>query len=62
MKYGLSEEQLTEICNILTLYSEIEEAIIYGSRAIDTYKEASDVDIAIKGEKAGSSLAVNLKK
>ncbi|KAF3983448.1 MAG: restriction endonuclease subunit S [Methylococcales symbiont of Hymedesmia sp. n. MRB-2018] len=61
MKYGLSAEQLTEIKAILSSYDAIEQAILFGSRAIDTYKEASDVDIAIKGEKADWSLAMTLK-
>ena len=61
MKYGLSDEQLTEICNIIGSYPQIEEAVIYGSRADGAYKEASDVDIAIKGEKADQSIASKLK-
>ncbi len=61
MKYGLSDEQLAEICNIIGSYPQIEEAVIYGSRADGAYKEASDVDIAIKGEKADESLASKLK-
>ncbi len=50
MKYGLSEKQLNEIIEIIASYQEIEKAIIFGSRAMDTYKVASDVDIAICGE------------
>ena len=61
MKYGLSEKQLTEICDILASHPAVEEAVIYGSRAIDTYKEASDVDIAIKGTKTDHSLAAKFK-
>ncbi len=61
MKYGLSEEQLAEICNIIGSYPQIEAAVIYGSRADGAYKEASDVDIAIKGEKTNESLAAKLK-
>ena len=61
MKYGLSEEQLAEICNIIGSYPQIEAAVIHGSRADGTYKEASDVDIAIKGEKTNESLAAKLK-
>ena len=61
MKYGLSEKQLTEICDILASHPAVGEAVIYGSRVIDTYKEASDVDIAIKGAKTDDSLAAKLK-
>lgn len=61
MKYGLSEDQLKQILDIIASYDEIEEAILFGSRAIDTYKEASDVDITIKGRKVTASLAAKLK-
>ncbi len=61
MKYGLSEDQLKQILDIIASYDEIEEAILFGSRAIDTYKEASDVDIAVKGKKVTASLASKLK-
>ena len=61
MKYGLSEKQRNEIIAILSTFTEIEEAILFGSRAIDTYKEASDVDIALRGDKVTASLAAKLK-
>lgn len=61
MKYGLSEKQLNEIITLIAAYPEIESAVLFGSRAIDTYKEASDVDIALKGEKITASLAAKLK-
>jgi type I restriction enzyme S subunit len=61
MKYGLSDKQLQEIKEILASYESVEKAVLFGSRAIDTYKEASDVDIAIKGKKADWSLAMTIK-
>ena len=61
MRYGLSEKQRSEIINIISRHPEIEEAVLFGSRAIDTYKEASDVDIALKGKKVTLSLAAKLK-
>ncbi len=61
MKYGLSDQQRKEITDILTSYKAVEKAILFGSRAIDTYKEASDVDIAIKGENADWSLAMTIQ-
>jgi predicted nucleotidyltransferase len=53
---------LQEIKEILASYESVEKAVLFGSRAIDTYKEASDVDIAIKGEKADWSLAITIKE
>ena len=32
-------------------YPEIEEAVLFGSRAIGNYKKGSDVDLAIKGSR-----------
>jgi type I restriction enzyme S subunit len=61
MKYGLSEKQLSDIIVKISEYSEIDEAVLFGSRAIDTFKEASDVDIALKGEKVNAALAAKLK-
>jgi predicted nucleotidyltransferase len=61
MKYGLSEKQLAEVIAIIAAHPEIEEAILFGSRAIDTFKEASDVDIALKGEKVTAALAAKLQ-
>ena len=61
MKYGLSDKQLQEITGIISSYPQIEHAFIFGSRAINTYKEASDIDIAIKGSEVDSNLAAKLK-
>ena len=61
MKYGLSESQLQEIIAFISQYPEIEEAVLFGSRAIDTFKEASDIDIALKGEFVNHGLAAKLK-
>ncbi len=46
MKYGLEDYQLKTIIHYLEKKIEVEEAVLFGSRAIGTYKKASDVDIA----------------
>ncbi|MCX7998542.1 MAG: nucleotidyltransferase domain-containing protein [Leptospiraceae bacterium] len=61
MKYGLKQEQLQEIVEFLSRYPQIEKAILFGSRALGTYKPSSDVDIAIFGEQADWKLASQLK-
>ena len=61
MKYGLSEAQLQETIAFIGQYPEVEAAVLFGSRAIDTYKEASDVDIALKGARVTHGLAAKMK-
>jgi predicted nucleotidyltransferase len=61
MKYGLSQAQLQEIITILSSVPEVEKAVIFGSRAMGNFKEASDVDIAIMGNKITFTLAAHIK-
>jgi len=49
MDYGLKQQELESIKQILSSYSEIEKAIIYGSRAKGTHKPNSDIDISLMG-------------
>lgn len=49
MNHGLLPRDLDEIIAILKGFPEIEQAVVFGSRAKGTYKPGSDVDIAIKG-------------
>ena len=51
MKYGLTNQQIDEITHILSGYTAVEEAILFGSRVIDACKKASDIDIVIKGDR-----------
>ena len=50
MLFGLSENVIASICGVLSKHPEIEEAVIYGSRAKGNFKPGSDIDIALKGE------------
>lgn len=49
--YGLLERDFKCIKEAISKYDEIEEVIIFGSRAMGNYKKASDVDIAIIGDR-----------
>lgn len=61
MKWGLSDQQIDEIIGVLASYDQVDEAILFGSRAMDTYKEASDIDIALKGQGVDERLASKVK-
>ncbi len=50
MTLGLSSKELSEINLIFKKFPGIQEAILFGSRAMGTFKPGSDVDIALKGQ------------
>ena len=56
MSYGLSLEHINRIKNIFISKSEIEEVLLYGSRAKGNYKPNSDIDLTIKVNKVTPDL------
>ena len=50
MKYGLSDRTIEKIHSVFEKYPQIEKAILYGSRATDTYQNGSDIDLTFCGE------------
>lgn len=50
MRYGLTVSVIKIILDVLKSFPSVEEAVIYGSRAMDTYREGSDVDLTLKGD------------
>lgn len=50
MTFGLPENTIKKIHFVFIKYPEIEEVIIYGSRAKGDFREGSDIDITLKGE------------
>lgn len=51
MKFGLKNSILSKLCDVFAKHPEIDEIIIYGSRAKGNYRENSDIDITLKGDK-----------
>ncbi len=49
MTQGLAPKELLVISSILKKFPEVHEALLFGSRAMGTFKPGSDVDIALKG-------------
>lgn len=56
MKFGLKEETIDKINNVFAKYSQVEEAILYGSRAKGNFKNGSDLDLALKGNNLDLSI------
>lgn len=50
MLFGLNDIELQALRNVFASFPEVEEAIIYGSRARGTNRIGSDIDITLKGK------------
>lgn len=50
MQYGLKDHHIEAIRNVFTDHPQVSEVIIYGSRAKGTHQQASDIDLAVKGD------------
>lgn len=50
MKFGLKDETVKNICAVFAKYPQIKEVILYGSRAMNTQRDGSDIDLTFKGE------------
>jgi uncharacterized protein len=48
MTIGLSDATVQAIRDVLQRYPQVHQAILYGSRAIGTYKSGSDIDLTLK--------------
>ena len=47
--YGMTDDELNLLCSLFARHKEIEQVILYGSRARGTHKPFSDVDITLLG-------------
>ncbi len=47
--HGLSKKTIEQIAGTLERFSEVEKAILFGSRAKATHKPGSDIDLALVG-------------
>ena len=50
MRFGLSDQALTQIQAVLSQFPAVEKAVLYGSRAKGTHRPASDIDLTLLGE------------
>jgi predicted nucleotidyltransferase len=49
MRFGLPESAVDKICGVFALHPEVEQAVLYGSRAKGTHKNGSDIDLTMHG-------------
>lgn len=58
--FGLLDRDIKNIKKAITKYPEIEEVLIFGSRASGNYKKSSDVDMAIKGKNLSKKVLLRI--
>ena len=58
--FGLLDRDIEYILKAVRQFPEIEKAVIFGSRAMGNYKNGSDIDMAIVGEKVDNSVIYKL--
>lgn len=54
--FGLSTNDINKINSIFKQYPEINEVLIFGSRAKGNFRDNSDIDLAIKGKNVSLSI------
>lgn len=58
---GLTAEARSGIREVLSEVPQIRKAVLFGSRAMGTWRPASDIDLALEGEKLDMSVLLTLK-
>ncbi len=58
--FGISDKSYKLLIDTFSKYPQIEEILIFGSRAKGNYKNGSDIDLALKGSECTPDLVLNL--
>ena len=49
-RFGLKESTIARVNKVFAGHTEIERAILYGSRAKGTFRNSSDIDLTLEGD------------
>jgi len=50
MRFGLKEKDIGKILRVFSSVPQVDEAILYGSRAKGNFRNGSDIDLVLKGK------------
>ena len=59
-EFGITEKSYGLILEAFYKYADIEEVLVFGSRAMGNYKTGSDIDFAIKGRNINNKTACDV--
>jgi predicted nucleotidyltransferase len=60
LKFGLNDITIERLQGVFRRYEEVDEVIIYGSRAKGNFRVGSDIDITIKGTALNKKIMSNI--
>jgi predicted nucleotidyltransferase len=60
-RFGLPETAIQAIQQVLAAHPEVEQAIVYGSRAMGRQRPASDIDLTLVGPAVGFSTLARIE-
>jgi predicted nucleotidyltransferase len=60
--FGIEKQEFDKISGVFSEFPEIEEVIIYGSRAKGNAKHSSDLDFSLKGESLNLDLLFEIER
>ena len=61
MQYGLKDSVIHQIRQVFSRYEELEQALLYGSRAKGNFKPGSDIDLTLIGEGLNQKILTKLE-
>ncbi len=59
-RFGLSETVIDKICSVFAQHPEVEQVLLYGSRAKGNFKRGSDIDLTLLGPSLSEQLLLRL--
>lgn len=59
---GLGATTLTRIAKVLASFPQVEQAVLYGSRAMGRHKPGSDIDLTLVGPELTASLVGDIEQ
>jgi predicted nucleotidyltransferase len=61
MEYGLNDTSIDQIRQVFSKYEELEQALLYGSRAKGNFKPGSDIDITLIGDRLNQQILYKIE-
>lgn len=56
LTFGFPHETWSRIVDVLAEVEEVERAVLFGSRALGSYSQTSDIDLALEGDRLNQTI------